>query len=145
MPDKPVRIQCFGNFEVFVKGEPLRFLRSKCKELLAFLVDRRGGCCGAAEIADALWEDGIYDRSRQKQFSVIRADLIKSLKLAEAEYILAVNRDSLAVKPEEFDCDYYMMLAGDSVAINSFAGEYMSAYPWAEFTTAAITDKYSMA
>lgn len=37
------------------------------------------------------------------------------------------------------DCDYYMALAGDVVSINSYMGEYMAAYSWAEFTTAALT------
>ena len=30
-----VKVQCFGNFEVFVGGRPLSFKRSKSKELLA--------------------------------------------------------------------------------------------------------------
>ena len=30
-----VRIQTFGNFEVFVDGRPLKFPRKKCKECLA--------------------------------------------------------------------------------------------------------------
>ena len=142
VPAKRIRIQCFGGFDVFVDGEVLRFPRAKCKELLAYLVDRRDGC-SATEIADALWDDGIYDRSRQKQLSVIRSDLLKALKAVDAEAVLTVSRDFLAVNPAAFDCDYYMMLAGDSVAINSFTGEYMRDYSWAEFTTASISERFS--
>lgn len=141
--EKSIRIRCFGSFDVYVNGEPIRFLRSKSKEMLAYLVDCRGGCCTAAKIAATLWEDGIYDRSRQKQFSVIRADLIKLLKQAGAEQILSAKHDLMAVMPDYFDCDYYMMLAGDSVAINEFNGEYMVDYSWAEFTTSAIADRFS--
>lgn len=140
-PEKAVRIQCFGSFEVYIRGEVMRFPRAKCKELLAYLVDRRSGC-SSVEIADALWDDGFYDRSRQKQLSVIRSDLLKALKAAGAEAILTVSHDFLAVDPSAFDCDYYMMLAGDSVAINSFTGEYMRDYSWAEFTTAAIAQRF---
>lgn len=32
---KKIRIQCFGNFEVFSDGKPLVFKRMKAKELLA--------------------------------------------------------------------------------------------------------------
>ena len=32
-----IKIQCFGNFEIFVGGRPLSFKRSKSKELLAYL------------------------------------------------------------------------------------------------------------
>lgn len=51
-----IKIQCFGNFEIFVGGRALAFKRSKSKELLAYLVDRNGvppaptakcgPCCG---------------------------------------------------------------------------------------------------
>lgn len=52
-----VWIQCFGNFEVFADGEPIKFTYSKTKELLAFLVDRKGAFCSNGEIIAALWED----------------------------------------------------------------------------------------
>lgn len=139
---KPIRIQCFGNFEVFINGEPVPFLRAKSKELLAYLVDRRGASCAASEIASVLWDDGMYDRSRQKQLAVIRSDLYKSLLPFDAGNILVRGRDSLAVNPENFDCDYYMALAGDSVAVNQFMGEYMMPYAWAEFTTGGLVSKY---
>lgn len=42
LSDRPVRVQCFGSFEVFVNGEAVRFKRSKSKELLAYLIDRKG-------------------------------------------------------------------------------------------------------
>ena len=35
-------VNCFGNFEVYSHGERLVFKRTKTKELLAFLVDRKG-------------------------------------------------------------------------------------------------------
>ena len=139
---KPVRVQCFGNFEVFVRGEPVQFLRARSKELLAYLIDRRGASCTAAEIAEVLWEDGVYDRSRQKQLAVIRSDLVKSLAQAGAASLLVKGRDSLSVDAQAFDCDYYMALEGDSVAINQFMGEYMMPYAWAEFTAGGLTDRY---
>ncbi len=139
---KPIRVHCFGSFDIFVNGEPVQFLRAKSKELLAYLVDRRGASCSASEIASVLWDDEMYDRSRQKQLSVIRSDLIKSLHIAGADDILIKGHDMLAVNRDAFDCDYYMALEGDVVSINSFIGEYMAPYMWAEFTTGLLNSKY---
>lgn len=139
---KPVFIQCFGDFEIFVNGEPIKFSRAKSKEMLAFLVDRQGAACSSAEIADALWEDGIYDRSRQKQLSVIRLDMMKSLKEAGVEDLVIKKKDVMYVKTDAFDCDHYMAIEGDVVMINKFMGEYMMPYTWAEETNALLTSKY---
>ena len=140
--EKRIRVQCFGNFEVFVSGQPLKFKRAKSKELLACLIDRRGTYCFPAEIAEALWEDGVYDRARQKLFSVIRADMFKTLQVSDADIVACGTRGSLSVKTDMFDCDYYTALSGDTVSINSFIGEYMAPYPWAEVTTACLAEKF---
>lgn len=144
-PQKRVRIQCFGDFEIFMDGRAIAFPRAKSKEMLAYLVDRRGANCSSGKIAEALWEDGLYDRARQKLFSTIRADMLKSLKQVGAEYIVKKTNNALAIVPEAVDCDYYMALTGDVVSINSFIGEYMAAYSWAEFTTAALAANLSAA
>lgn len=52
-----IKIQCFGNFEIFVGGRALAFKRSKSKELLAYLVDRNGATCTNGEMLAVLWED----------------------------------------------------------------------------------------
>lgn len=141
--DKPVFVRCFGNFDVLVNGQPVQFLRAKSKEFLAYLVDRRGAGVGAAELADVLWDDGIYDRSRQKQLSVIRLDLLKSLSAAGIKDMVIQARNLMSVNTHTFDCDYYMALSGDGVAINQFFGEYMMPYSWAEFTTGELESRYS--
>ena len=53
---KPIEVKCFGNFEVYAKGEKLIFKRSKTKELFAFLIDRNGAGVSVAEIGVTLWE-----------------------------------------------------------------------------------------
>ena len=44
------------------------------------------------------------------------------------------NRQGLLLNTKIVDCDLYRFLEGDVRAINSFTGQYMSAYSWAEFT-----------
>lgn len=37
-----LQVQCFGNFEVYADGQPVRYEFSRTKELFAYLVDRAG-------------------------------------------------------------------------------------------------------
>ena len=133
--EKPrVFIRTFGEFDVFVDGEPVVFNRARAKELLAYLVDRQGGLVTRASIFAALWEDGLYNRSMQKQLDV----MIRSLRNTLEEYgvgdILKLHRGSLRVDPEKFECDLYRFFKGDIDAVNSYHGEYMNAYSWASLT-----------
>ena len=65
-----IRVQTFGNFEIFVDHEPVTFRRSKSKEILAYLVDKKGTSVTNAELAAVLFEEKEYDRSLQKQMQV---------------------------------------------------------------------------
>ena len=47
-----------------------------------------------------------------------------------------MQRGYLRVKPELIRCDLYRFMAGDIDAVNSYRGEYMSNYAWAELTEA---------
>ncbi|MBE5790462.1 MAG: response regulator, partial [Clostridiales bacterium] len=69
-------VKTFGNFEIFVDGETLVFHRQKAKELLAYLIDRNGRGVNRPSIFAALWEEGLYDYSKQKYLDVI----IRSLR-----------------------------------------------------------------
>ena len=51
-----LQINVFGNFEVYFDGNPLKFKYSKSKELLAYLVDRRGALCTVSELIAILFE-----------------------------------------------------------------------------------------
>ena len=54
--ERNIQVHCFGNFEILLDGKPVPFHRSKAKELLAYLVDRKGAGIERAELAAALWE-----------------------------------------------------------------------------------------
>ena len=56
-PSKKLQVKCFGNFEVFYNGVPLKFARSKSKELFAYLIDREGAAINVNELNAVLWED----------------------------------------------------------------------------------------
>ncbi|WP_312942607.1 response regulator [Oscillibacter sp.] len=133
-----IRVQTFGNFEIFVDGEPLKFRRSRTKELLAYLVDRRGAGLTMAELAAVLYENQQYGRSLQNQLRVHISDLLKTLQRAGIPGMVVKRRNFIAVDISQFDCDYYRFLNGDVSAMNTFVGEYMANYSWAEFTAGRV-------
>lgn len=140
-PKTKIFVQTFGNFDVFVDGCPVSFSRAKSKEAFAYLIDRRGASATAAEIAAVLWEDKPYDRSLQKQMQSIIWYMMQSLRGAGIEHIVTKQYNSSSVNISEFECDYYELLKMDSKAVNSYMGEYMSQYSWAEMTVATLNNK----
>ena len=127
-----IQVKTFGGFELFVGGQPVRFERSKAKELLAYLVDRRGASVTSGEAYAALFEDTADTPARKSYFRTILHELTKALKKVGAEEILRKDWNSYAVVPETFDCDLYRFLEGDPVAVNQYQNDYLPAYSWAE-------------
>lgn len=132
-----VWVQTFGHFEVFVNGQPLTFEREKAKELFAYLIDRHGASVTTEQIASILWEDRPYDRTLKNYVSTILGSLRNALREIGMEDILIKTRNHLSVDPEKIKCDAYDYEKGDLSAVNSFHGEYMVNYSWAEFKTGA--------
>ena len=130
-----VRIQTFGGFAAFVDEKPLAFRRSKTKELLALLVDRRGAPVTAREACAVLWEDEPCTASQRSYYQSLVADLRATLEGAGAGGALAKSWNSLAIDPDALDCDSYRFLEGDPEAVNSYRGAYLPSYSWAEFST----------
>ena len=128
-------IKTFGNFEVFVDGQPLVFEREKAKEMLAYLVDRCGASVTTEQLAVVLWEDRPYDRTLKNYVSTILGSLRKTLRKVGKEDILIKSRNHLSVNPEKIRCDAYDYEKGIMSSVNSFRGEYMVNYSWAEFKT----------
>lgn len=131
-PKKRIFIRTFGNFELFVDGETVHFSRKPAKEILAYLVDRKGSAVTRRELCDVILQDAAFTRKSQDYLSKIVRELEKSLEEVNAKDILRSDRSEYAVIPANFDCDAYDYLNGAPDAFNNFYGEYMSQYPWAE-------------
>lgn len=129
---KALTVKCFGNFEVLARGEPLRFKRTKTKELFAYLVDRNGAGVTAKQICAVLWEDDLTETKHMNYFWQLLDDLRHTLKEASAERVLLKIGNSYAIDTEQLDCDYIQYL---KVGYPAFRGEYMTQYSWAEQTT----------
>ena len=128
--EKLLAVKCFGNFEVYAKGEKLTFKRSKTKELLAFLIDRNGAGVTVAEIGVALWENDEEQKNHNYIHQLFR-DLRQTLGEIGAEDIFERNNYLYSVNTQKIDCDYFNYL---QTGKPGFLGEYMSQYSWAEET-----------
>jgi len=136
--EKKVYVQTFGNFDVFINDKPIVFPRLKAKELLAYLIDRRGSSVTTAEIASILWEEREYDRSLQNQTQVIISCMMKSLKENGINDIIIKERNQIAINKAKIKCDYYDFINLDAAAVNAYGGEYMTNYSWAEMTAGEL-------
>ena len=94
---KPLEVRCFGNFEVYARGEKLTFKRSKTKELFAFLVDRNGAGVTIAEIGVTLWENDEAQKNQNYIHQLFR-DLRQTLEAVGAEDVFERNNYSYSVK-----------------------------------------------
>lgn len=130
-PENVLVAVCFGNFEVFVNGESLSFTRSKTKELLAYLIDRRGCSVTSGEIRAVLWEGARDDVKTADYLQKLKKDLVNTLKKAGVESVFVSGRNKYAIRPECISCDYYDFLDNKPEGIRAYNGEYMSQYGWA--------------
>ena len=137
-----LRIQCFGNFEVFSNGKITRFSRSLSKEALAYMVDRRGAGCTVGEICSVLWENRPIDTNLKSQCRVILASLKKDLEAVGAGAVLVKGWNTWGIDTDRIECDYYDFLRSKGRAEESYRGEYMTQYSWAEMTSGTL---YQMA
>ena len=136
--EKLLTVQCFGNFEVYVKDEKLMFKRLKTKELLAFLVDRKGAGMTAKQICAVLFPDDEDDVKNAAYLRQLVMDLKNTLKAVGAESVLCHETPCYRVDVSLIKCDYISYL---ETGKPEFHGEYMSQYSWAEDTCAMLLFK----
>ena len=126
--NKKIQVKCFGNFEVFINGAPLKFQRSKSKELFAYLVDREGATANINELNAVLWEEDHKSYLRN-----LIADIQQTLKDAGASDVFIKRHNECSIDVSKIDCDAYEYKANNPNAIRAYRGEYMIQYPWAMF------------
>ena len=95
-----LRVQAFGNFEVFYGGRPVHFSRSRTKELFAYLIDRRGAGSTMGELISILWEGRLDTPSIRSQLRSLITDLRTTLQGLGQGAIIIKKRDLIAVDPE---------------------------------------------
>lgn len=134
---KPVFIRTFGYFDVFVNGQVVHFTSAKAKELLALLVNCKGGIVTTEEAMATIWEEGGSNALCRTAAMRLR----KTLKEYNISYILSEKGGDRCVNINQFDCDYYLLLDGVKSAEWKFTDEYMNQYSWAETTLSSLLRK----
>ena len=136
--EKLLEVKCFGNFEVYVKGERLSFKRSRTKELFAFLVDRRGAGMTVKQICAVLFPDDTDDVKNTAYLRQLIMDLKNTLKRVGADAAFCHETPFYRVDTSLIKCDYFSYL---ETGKPEFLGEYMSQFSWAEETCAMLQIK----
>ena len=127
-PTKKLQIKCFGNFEVFHNGQPLKFAYSKSKELFAYLVDREGSAININELNAILWEEDHTSYLRN-----LISDIQKTLAAIGAEDVFIKRHNECYIDTTKVDCDAYEYKNNNPEAIRMYRGEYMYQYSWPIF------------
>ena len=140
--EKKLKCTTFGNFIVYKEnGEVMTFSRTKSKELLAYLIDCIGFPITSNEIAHDLYEVSL-DKQMSKNISKVIIGLMDDLKKEGYEGVVIKQNRQLYINKDRISCDIYDAINGDVKALNSFRGDYMIEYSWAEIsdTVAKIKD-----
>lgn len=129
-----VQIRTFGYFDVFVDGKTLAFRNEKAKELLALLVDRRGGFISSSEAINFLWEDEPANKVTLARYRKVAMRLKNFLEEYGIEDIVETVGGQRRIVPEAVQCDLYDYLTQEDKTGGAFSGLYLSNYSWAETT-----------
>ena len=127
-PTKALQVKCFGNFEAFLNGSPIKFKYQKSKELFAYLVDREGSSANINELNAVLWEEDHKSYLRN-----LIADIQETLKNLGVDDVFVKRHNECFIDPDKIDCDAYEYKKGNPDAVRMYRGEYMIQYPWAMF------------
>lgn len=132
--------KCFGTFEIFHDDVPVHFTRKKSKEMVAYLIDRKGAMISTGEIRLNLWEEDEDSDEKKGYVRVLANDIRKSMEAIGITDFLRNDMDCYSINNAILSCDYYDFLDGDEKAIRNFNDEYMIQYPWAELTMGSLMD-----
>ncbi|MGI6497423.1 MAG: AfsR/SARP family transcriptional regulator [Oscillospiraceae bacterium] len=133
-----VTIRTFGRFDLYVDHVVVVFPNSRSKELLAMLVDRRGGVVTTEEMMEVFWPEAPPSERHKAICRKAASQLHKTLQLFGVEGILIFGRNQRAIAVTAVECDYYRYLTGDHKATEEYHGEYMVEYSWAEETNGRL-------
>lgn len=130
-----IQITCFGNFDILIDGKPVKFKFDKTKELLAYLVHRKGARCTSKEVIATLWEEEGHD----SYYRMLKKDLQDVLNELGCGEIIYSGRGQIGMANLAcIQCDYFKWIENSAEGRKLYYGEYMAQYSWAEEVNAFI-------
>ena len=131
----------FGNFTLLYEDKVIKFSRTKSTELLAYLIYKNGSSVQTKELLAVLYGEKADSSRYGASLRNLIVDIKQSLSKLEIQKFFISEYNNFRINPEVIKCDYYDFLAGDEKTRQSFAGEFMSQYSWAEETTGFLEMK----
>ncbi len=139
--NRTVSIRTFGYFDVFVGDVPIAFRNKKSKELLALLVDRKGGYVTSEEAISFLWEDEPASSLTFSRYRKVALRLKSTLEKYGISDIVEAVDGKRRIVMDKVDCDLYNYLSGKDEYAQLFKGSYLTNYSWGEITLGELTNK----
>lgn len=135
-----IQITCFGNFDILIDKNPVKFKFEKTKELLAYLVHKKGARCTSKEIIANLWEEEGHD----SYYRMLKKDLQDVLNKLKCGKIIYSERGKIGLSNLEYiQCDYFKWIENTVEGRKLYHGEYMVQYSWGKEVNAFLDmDKY---
>ena len=126
---KRIEIICFGNFDILIDGKHVKFKFEKTKELLAYLVHRKGMRCTSKEIIINLWEDD----GHESYYRMLKKDLQDVLSELGCDNIIYSERGKIGlINLDSIQCDYFKWIENIVEGRKLYHGEYMAQYSWGQ-------------
>lgn len=156
-PSGELSARCFGRFSVSVGPEEVRFRTEKAEELLAYLIDNRGGFVSRSKIMDSLWEDFEGDRAIT-HFNTTLHYVKKALLQYGVQLSVQYDRGTYRLDTDGIYCDYlafcsaaekHETVTGENIrrfeeAADLYAGEYLLGweYNWTAAKRVILEEQY---
>ena len=131
----------FGNFTLMYENKVVKFTRTKSDELIGYLIYKKGSSVKTKELISVLYGDHADSARYGASFRNLIVDIKHTLGDLQIQNFFIAEYNNFRINPEVIKCDYYDFLSGKPSAINSFAGEFMSQFSWAEEATAFLEQK----
>ena len=138
--NRAVTIRTFGYFDVFVGDKPVAFRNKKSKELLALLVDRRGGYVTSEEAIGFLWEDEPANTVTMSRYRKVALRLKNTLEEYGIPDIVEAVDGKRRIVMEKVQCDLYQYCSGKEEYAGLFRGSYLTNYSWGETTLGELSN-----
>ncbi len=136
---KDIYIQMFGTFNVFKNGVPVRLI-GKTKELMALIATRRGKEISNETLFSIVWEDRDYSNQNMTVYYNAVRRLKNALANSNASELLISTSHGQMLNTAVCDCDYFAWKDGKLKSGESFEGEFLPEYAWAESLLGEIID-----
>ena len=137
--ETPIKIMTFGNFECFVNGVPAVFKYQKSKEMLAYLIDKKGAMVSDGELNEILLAEVGNKISYLKN---LKCDLLRVFCEAGMEEAVIRRRGLIGINTRFVKCDYYDIIDKGYKLLGRYWGEYMSQYKWGDSTRRYLENLY---